>query len=100
MATTDKTSRSPERATMTPRECKAHHRRLRIYRLLAAEPASELRNKPLDSLLPLKEAGHAEVSHAWNEIHNGKTWLCQKVSITEAGRAEFARLEAMNVPKR
>lgn len=84
---------------MTPRERKAHHRRLRTYRLLAAEPASELRDRPLDSLLPLKAAGHAEVTHAWNEIANGKTWLCQKVSITEAGRTYLARLEAMNVPK-
>lgn len=67
---------------------------LRALRLLETEPATQLVDKPLRVLTPLIADGYAEISHRWDEVANGKLWRCEKVSITEAGRAFLKRIEA------
>lgn len=59
---------------------------LRALRLLAEEPAVELIDRPLKALRPLIADRYAEISGRWDEIVRGKTWRCQRVSITQAGR--------------
>lgn len=65
---------------------------LRCLRILAEKPATQLVDRPLKNLLPLIDDGYAEISGRWDEVVNGKTWHCERVSITEAGLAFLARL--------
>lgn len=66
---------------------------LRALRLLAQSPATQLVDKPLDTLKPLIADGFAAVTHRWDERHSGKLWRCEKVSITDSGREFLAELE-------
>lgn len=74
-------------------ECLAPKKLLRALRLLAAKPAIQLADRPLETLKPVIADGYAEVTHQWDERANGKLWHCEEVSITDAGRAFLASLE-------
>ena len=63
----------------------------RALRLLARRPATEAIGYEIHSLRALKARGWAEVTHRWNDVVNGRTWECQRVSITASGRDELAR---------
>lgn len=60
---------------------------LRTLRLLEATPAVQVSTARLKSLQPLIENGWAEVTDRWETHHNGRLWSCEKVSITDKGRA-------------
>lgn len=58
----------------------------RALRLLADLPAIQLKDRPLSTVIPLIEKGHAEVVREYQDFANGKWWTCQEVRITDAGR--------------
>jgi hypothetical protein len=63
----------------------------RSLRLLADKPAHQLVDKPLDTITPLIERGHARVSRRFNEFANGKLWRCEEIVITDAGREALTK---------
>jgi hypothetical protein len=68
--------------------------------LLANAPATQSADHPLKSLQPLTARGLAVVSHRWDEVCNGRTWRLEKITITDDGRAELARLRSAETLKR
>lgn len=72
---------------------KTYRASLRALRLLAAKPAVQLVDRPLSTLAPLIADGYAEIVGRWDEVANGKTWHCERVAITDAGRTFLATLE-------
>lgn len=63
----------------------------RSLRLLADKPAHQLVDKPLETLIPLIERGHARVDRQYSEVANGKLWHCQIIMITDAGREALTK---------
>jgi hypothetical protein len=71
----------------------ARKKLLRALRLLAQNPATQLVDRPLDTLRPLIVDGYASVTRQWQETASGKLWHCEEVAITDAGRQLLKSLE-------
>jgi hypothetical protein len=63
----------------------------RALRLLAEKPATQVREQPLTTCLPLIARGHAEIVRRWTQETNGKLWHCEEIAITEAGREHLRK---------
>lgn len=66
----------------------------RALRLLAEKPATQVREQPLTTCLPLIDRGHAKIVRRWVENTNGRLWHCEEIAITDAGREHLRNLDS------